>query len=181
MPWVQWHGTGRAQVNVAKTEHQIAGREQDVADGLAAGQAVDALHEVDVVGQPGCGIAHGLAVLVHRFEGGAVFEGHGQVDNPAADFQFVRGWQGGFQVQQVLHQRRLRQDAGIVSQLQRAHAGGEFQQAVGLQVGDGFHQGVDAQAEPQVHHVGAVFQQDVLVAGLAIGDLRSTVGFFQMG
>ncbi len=181
MPWVQGHGAGGAEVDIAQAQYQVSGREQDVADFFTGWQAVDALHEVDVVGQPGGGVADRLAVFVHRLQGGAVFEGHGQVDDPAADFQFVCRRQGGFQVQQVLHQRRLGQDASIVPQLQGAHAGGEFQQAVGLHVGDGFHQGVDAQAAAEVHHVGAVFQQDVLVAGLSVSNFRAAVGFFQMG
>ena len=180
VPWVQGHGAGGAQVDIAQAQHQVPCREQDVAYRLSAGQAVDALHEVDVVGQPrGC-VAHGLAVFVHRFQGGAVFEGHGQMNHPAAHFQLIRGWQGCFQVQQVGHQCFLRENHRVVPQLQGAHAGGEFQQAVGLHVGNGFHQGVDAQAEAQVHYVGAVFQQEVLVAGLAVGDFRTAVGLLQV-
>src|SRR5690606_8408309 len=109
VPWVQGHGAGGAQVDVTQTEDQVTGGEEYVFDVVPTRQAVDALHEVDVVWQPGRGVAHGLAVFVDGFQGGAVFEGHGQVHHAAAYFQLVGGGQGGFQIQQVGHQGFLRQ------------------------------------------------------------------------
>src|SRR5690606_23132095 len=89
VPWVQGNSTRRAQVDVSQAQDQVACGEEHVFDVVPAGQAVDALHEVDVVWQPGRGVAHGLAVFVDGFQGGAVFEGHGQVHHAAAYFQLV--------------------------------------------------------------------------------------------
>lgn len=123
MARVQRHGAGRVEVDITEAEDQVAGIKQDVFDLIAAGQAIGALDEVDVVRQPGRLAAHGFAVALDGSEGGAVLEGHGQVDDPGRHLELGDITELALQAQQVFEQGALVQHAAVVAQLQRAHAG----------------------------------------------------------
>ena len=168
MTRVQRHGAGRVEIDIAEAEDQVAGVEQDVAYLLAAGQAIGALDEVDVVRQPGRLAAHGFAVALDGGQRCAVLEGHRQMDDTGRHLEFGDIAELTLQAQQVFEQGALVQHAAVVAQLQRAHTGGEFLQATQRLGLERFHQQMHAQAQCQIQHVVAIFQQDVGIAGLAI-------------
>ncbi|MNI74883.1 hypothetical protein D3C73_1309960 [compost metagenome] len=145
------------------------------------GQAIDALEEVDVVWQPRGFGAHGFAVAGDRTQGGAVLEGHRQVDDAGRYLQIGDVPETQLQPQQMLDQRLLVQHAAVVAQLQRAHAGRQFFQAAQWLGLEHFHQQMHAQAQGQVQHVVAVFHEDVGVAGLAIDHARAAALGRQFG
>ena len=124
------HRAGRAQIDVAETEHHVAGVVNDTFDRLDGIQPVDAADELHVVGQPGGVRADGFLIALYRVEGGAVLERQWQVHHPGGHHQIVHGTDGRFPFQQRVHQILLVQYAGIVVHLQAAHAGRQLKNAV---------------------------------------------------
>ena len=76
---------GRAQINVAQSKDHVAGLEDDVVNLLAAGEAIDALNEVDIVRQPRCSRANRFAVAADRVKRCQIFEGHRKVYDARLD------------------------------------------------------------------------------------------------
>ncbi len=181
MARVHRHGAGRAQVDVAQAQHHVAGLEDDVLDLLGAVQAVDAADEFHIVGQPGRVRTDGLLVALHRVQGGAVLKRQRQVQHPGAHFHVVHGADRFFPLQQRLHQAGLIQQARVIVHLQAAHTGGQFQDAGHRLVLEIFHQRVHAQAQRQIQNVVAVLDENVFVAGLAIGDARHMAVGVELG
>src|ERR1700733_6193888 len=69
-------------------------------------------------------------------------------------------------------QSGLVDDAAVVMNLQRADPWRELLNATQALRLQRFHQQMDPQPQPQIQHVRAVLNQDVLVAGLPVSDLR---------
>ncbi len=123
MARIDGYRTGRAQIDVAQAEDEVAGVKNRIAHRLAALQPVDALDKIDVVGQPGRAGAHRLLIALHGAERGAVFERHRHPDNARRHFQLADVAEPGFQLQQQIHQLLLAEDQAVIAHLQRAHAG----------------------------------------------------------
>ena len=118
---------------------------------------------------------------MHRVQGGAVLKRQRQVQHPGAHFHVVHGADRFFTLQQRLHQAGLIQQARVIVHLEAAHARGQFQDAGHRLVFKVFHQRVHAQPQGQIQHVVAVLDQDVFVAGLAVGDARHMAVRVQLG
>jgi len=73
--WVDGRGDGRAEVNVAKAEDEVACIETDAFYVVDGGEAIDAADELDVAGAPRRVLADGLHVLAGGEERGLVFPG----------------------------------------------------------------------------------------------------------
>ena len=94
VPRVQRGGHGRAEVNVPKAQHEIAGREDDVLYRLLVRKTVDAPNEFEVPRAPGRVVAYRLHVARRGLLGRRVVPGQGQLDDPAWERQRVAVLQG---------------------------------------------------------------------------------------
>ena len=172
MARINGHCTGRTEIHIAQAEYQIAGTEDDVAYLLGGIQAVNAANEFHIVGQPGRITADGFLITLHRIQGGAVFECHGQMQDARGDHPLVHAADGFFPFQQSADQGCLVDQAGIVVDLQAANARRQLQNTADRGAFEVLHERMHTHAQGQVEHVVAVLDKDVLVARLAINDTR---------
>ena len=169
-----------AEIDVAEPQHHVTGVEDDIADLVAAFEAVDALDEVDVVRQPRRVAAHRLAITCDGIERRGILKRHRQIKDAGRHLHAFDRRQPFFGRKQRIEQGALVDCAAVVVDLKRTHARRQFQNAgdrVGFEL---LHQRVNAEAIAQVQFVGTVLQQDVAVAGLTIGHRRA-VAFRRQG
>ncbi|KAH3670931.1 hypothetical protein OGAPHI_000642 [Ogataea philodendri] len=146
--WVQWHGTWCSQENVSQTQNQESGSIQHVLHGRSL-DAVDLSNEVHVVRK-----------LYHT----------------ALDRPLVGESNLGLISDQSFHQSFLADLGSIVFHQNRSHTLRHLDNSNGLVRVNHLNQLVHSVRQVEVHNVLTVFDQDVSVTSLSIGDNRSVRG-----
>lgn len=178
MAGVQRGGHRRAQVDIPQPQHQVFGVKDGVEDVVDRVQAVDPADELDVPGAPGGIITDTGHVAFDRLAGGGIVPGQRQPDGAAGNHQFGTGGQRGLDFLDQVEQPGGGQDRWVHLDLQRPDSRGEVNDAWHAELLDVLVQGVHPGAQTKVQHHLAVFHQQVVVAGAAVGD-RGPAGTFR--
>ncbi len=163
-------GHGRAEIDVAEREHEVAGVEADAVDGGEVGEIVDAADELDVARAPRRVFAHDLGVFLDGEQGGLVFPGEREVDDARGHLHVVHRRELGLGAQENLEQALGGEEALVEVDLDGADAGREIEDAVEAMAFEPGLQRVGAHAQGDVEVGVAVFDEDVGVTLAAIND-----------
>jgi hypothetical protein len=170
-------GDRRAKVNIAEAEDEVVSFEDQVFDRRCIGKAIDAADKFDVVRAPWRIIAHRAHVLFNGFDGGGIAPAERQVDDARGDGEILKIAKPFFCCGQSGQCRALRHCDAIEVELQRADAGDDIDHAGQCEAFEFGHQGLDANAQFDVEHDRAVFDENVAIPLLAIDGARTLRAF----
>src|SRR3546814_6026875 len=91
MPRVQWRSDGRAEVDVPKAHHQVAGVEHRALYFVEVGQVVDAPDELQVARAPGRVLAYRGHVFFDGQLAGRIVPGQRQMHDAGRHLQILCG------------------------------------------------------------------------------------------
>src|SRR6185369_8457610 len=162
---------GRAEIDIAEAEHEVAGREDDLFDVANVVQPIDTADELDVARAPRRIGPDALHVLADRQLRRLVVPGQRQMDDARRHLHLFNRRQIGLRVDDELEQPLERDDAAIEMYLQRANARREIDDAVDRGRLEPLHQRVGAKAQVEIEHQWAVLDEQILIATWSIRHL----------
>ena len=122
VPWIEWRGDRGSQVNIAETEDQVAGFENNPFDLVDTLKPVDAPDEFDVARAPGGIGPDRFHINANRLQRALILPREGKVDDACWNDHVINRREGFLQGLQVRQEIFQWQDGAIEVDLKRADA-----------------------------------------------------------
>ena len=172
MARVERRGHGRAEIDIAQAQHEVARAEDDLLHFLDGAEAVDAADELDIARAPGRVGVHAGHVFFDGEARGRVVPGERQMHDARGQFQIARVADLALGLLDQREEFRAAHAAAVVVDLQGANAGGEIDDAGNGAAFQPGHPGMDAEAQIEIEQERPALDEEIAVARRAADDSR---------